>query len=254
MPERERGAFTIAWAGTLAFAVSLLWFVYSYSVRFTDPLAGVASGVPAGEEALNGNSTAAPIVVNLLLFTLFAVHHSVLARPRIKGYVTAVIPPELERSSYTWVASALFAAVCWWWQPVPGTLYRLDGSLRLIAYLVQAVGLVLTIHASRLLDVLDLSGVRAVERAAGAQPAQRHVPLKTTGIYALVRHPLYFAWALFVFATPDMTATRLTFATVSTLYLMLAIPLEERALVDTFGPAYDEYRRRVRWRMIPGLF
>ena len=254
MPERRRVAFTIAWAGTLVFAASLLWFVYSYLVRFVDPFASVASGVPAGDGPVNGDSTATPVVVNFLIFTLFAVHHSVLARPRIKQYVTAVVPPELERSSYTWVASVLFVAVCWWWRPVPGTVYRLDGVLHISAYIVQAVGLLLTVHASRLLDVLDLSGVRAVERAAGARPAQQHVPLKTDGVYGLVRHPLYFAWALFVFATPDMTATRLTFATISTLYLALAIPLEERALVDTFGAAYDAYRRRVRWRMIPGVY
>ena len=254
MPERRRVAVTIAWAGTLVFAASLLWFVYSYLVRFVDPLASVASGVPAADVPLEGDSTATPITINLLLFTLFAVHHSLLARPRVKRYITAVVPPALERSSYTWVASVLFVAVCWWWQPVPGTFYRLDGVLRACAYIGQAVGLLLTIHASRLLDVLDLSGVRAVERAASAQPADQHVPLKTDGVYGFVRHPLYFAWALFVFATPDMTATRLTFATVSTLYLALAIPLEERALLDTFGTAYHDYRRRVRSRMIPGIY
>ena len=245
MPERRRAALAIAWTGTLAFAASLLWFAYSYLVRFVDPS---ASAVPTV-----GDSTARAVVVNVLLFTGFAIHHSLLARPAVKRYIATVVPPELERSSYTWAASVLFAAVCWWWQPVPGTLYRLDGLWRALALVVQATGFVLTIHASRLLDVLDLSGVRAVHRAIAAQPA-RHVALETHGVYGFVRHPLYFAWALFVFATPDMTATRLTFAIVSTLYLALAIPLEERALVDTFGTAYDDYRRRVRWRMIPGLY
>jgi protein-S-isoprenylcysteine O-methyltransferase Ste14 len=167
--------------------------------------------------------------------------------------VHRLAPPELERSLYTWVASILFALVCWWWVPVPCTFYRLDGIWRAIVYGIQLGGILLTIRASRLLDVLDLSGVRAVERAASSQPAQ-HVPLKTTGLYGFVRHPLYFAWMLVVFATPDMTATRFVFALVSTLYLAIAIPWEERALVATFGRDYERYRERVRWRMIPGIY
>jgi protein-S-isoprenylcysteine O-methyltransferase Ste14 len=248
MPDRRRTAFAIAWAGTAAFAASLLWFLYSYQVRFEDPAVPTASRVPTASD-----SATAAVLVNLLLFSLFAVHHSVLARTGAKRYVHALAPPELERSLYTWVASVLFAAICWWWRPVPGTLYRLDGAARMLALALQVAGLALTIHASRLLDVLDLSGVRPVQRAADTAPPQ-HVPLKTDGLYGLVRHPLYFAWALFVFAAPDMTATRFTFAAISTLYLALAIPLEERALVATFGRAYEDYRRKVRSRMLPGLY
>jgi protein-S-isoprenylcysteine O-methyltransferase Ste14 len=151
------------------------------------------------------------------------------------------------------VASILFVLVCWWWRPVPGTLYWFDQPWRTLAFAVQAAGLVMTIHASRLLDVLDLSGVRPVQRAAANAPP-RHVPLKTTGVYGFVRHPLYFAWMILVFGTPDMTATRFVFAAVSTLYLGLAIPWEERALVEVFGREYEEYRRRVRWRMVPFLY
>ncbi len=248
MPDRRQTAFAIAWAGTFAFAASLFWFLYSYQVRFEDPAVSGASPVPTA-----GDSTTAAVLVNLLLFSIFAVHHSVLARSGAKRYVHTVVPPELERSVYTWVASGLFVLVCWWWRPVPGTLYRLEGVARVLAYAAQVTGLVLTVQASRLLDVLDLSGVRPVQRAADHTPPT-HVPLKTDGLYGFVRHPLYFAWAFFVFAAPDMTATRFTFAAISTLYLALAIPLEERALIDTFGTTYAAYRRRVRWRMIPGVY
>ena len=82
-------------------------------------------------------------------------------------------------------------------------------------------------------------------------PAE-HPPLTTRGLYGFVRHPLYFAWALFVFATPTMTGTRAAFAVISTAYLMIAIPWEERDLVATFGQEYEAYRRRVKTRMIPG--
>jgi protein-S-isoprenylcysteine O-methyltransferase Ste14 len=97
--------------------------------------------------------------------------------------------------------------------------------------------------------VLDLAGVRQVMPVAG--PAQ---PLKTYGVYGFVRHPLYFAWMLLVFGAPVMTMTRLTFAVFSTLYLAVAIPFEERSLTETFGRDYASYRRKVRWRMIPGIY
>jgi protein-S-isoprenylcysteine O-methyltransferase Ste14 len=80
------------------------------------------------------------------------------------------------------------------------------------------------------------------------------VPLETTGLYALVRHPLYFAWVLLVFGAPHMTGTRLAFALVSTAYLALAVPLEERSLIRVFGDEYRAYQRKVRWRMVPGLY
>ena len=249
MADRQRAAFVVAWGGTAAFGASLLWSLYCYLIRFEDPNKSLAaSAVPTPE-----GSAAMAVAIDIFLFSLFAFHHSLFARPSAKAVVRRLAPPELERSLYTWIASILFALVCWWWVPVPGTFYRLGGIWRAIAYGIQLGGILLTIRASRLLDVLDLSGVRAVERTASAEPP-RHVPLKTTGLYGFVRHPLYFAWMLVVFATPDMTATRFVFALVSTLYLAIAIPWEERALVATFGPDYERYRERVRSRMIPGIY
>jgi protein-S-isoprenylcysteine O-methyltransferase Ste14 len=239
-------ALAVAWGGSALFAVSLIWFVYCYLVRF-DTLDG-ASTVPTGARAF-----IRPAGVDVLLFSIFSLHHSVFARSGAKAIVLKAVPPYLERSVYTWVASVLFLLVCTLWQPVPGTLYRLEGPWRAGAYALQLLGLLLTVHASRLLDALDLAGVRPVQRARRGDPP-KHVPLETGGIYGFVRHPLYFAWALFVFATPAMTGTRAVFAVVSTAYLALAIPWEERALIDTFGDAYRAYQRRVRWRMVPGLY
>jgi len=222
------------------FAVSLGFFLYSYLVRF---------GRPAHADGRFG-----PIAVDALLFTVFAFHHSLFARPWVKQRLFGLraIGPQttpLERPAYVWIASLLFIAVCAAWRPVPGALYRVTGALAIAAYAVHVAGIVLTARGSARLDVLDLAGVRAVSPA----PA-RHVPLQTAGVYGFVRHPVYFAWVLMVFGTPHMTMTRLTFAVVSTLYLAIAIPLEERGLVDIFGAEYREYQQRVRWRMLPGLY
>jgi hypothetical protein len=238
--ERRISALVIAWAGGALFLASIVWFIYRYMVSF---------GVVATTGAI-----AAPLALNVALFSVFALHHSLLARSHIKQVVTTIVPAHLERSLYTWVASLLFIVVCTCWQPVPGLLYAIDGVASVLLYIAQAAGIVLTINASQKLDVLDLAGVRPVQRAATGSGAPAHVPLETSGLYAFVRHPLYFAWALFVFTTPTMTATRLTFAVISTGYLALAIPWEERSLRQTFGPAYETYQTKVRWRMIPGIY
>ncbi|MCA1561039.1 MAG: isoprenylcysteine carboxylmethyltransferase family protein [Acidobacteria bacterium] len=230
-------AAAFAWGGALAFASSLIFFAYSYIVRFEV----TGSGNPVG-----------PIAINVILFTLFALHHSLLARTRAKAWVTQLVTPALERSVYVWTASLLFLVVCRWWQPVPGVLYRSDGPWRGIAWALQAAGVILTIRATAALDVLDLAGVRALDAARGGGVV--HPRLETRGIYGFVRHPLYFAWVLMVAAAPDMTATRAVFAAVSTLYLAIAIPWEERALVTRFGDKYHAYRRRVRWRMLPFIY
>jgi len=161
--------------------------------------------------------------------------------------------PELERSIYTWAASLLFLAACAWWQPIAVTLYALDQPWRAAGYLVQCAGVILTIQSSARLDVFDLAGVRQVQRARdGAAP--RHVALETDGVYGFVRHPLYFAWILLVFGAPVMTGTRLAFAVLTTGYLAIAIPWEERSLIRIFGVDYEAYCRRVRWRMLPGIY
>lgn len=232
-------ARVIAWTGALVFAGSLLWFLYCYMVRF----GGV---VPRGP-------LLRPVLANILLFSVFALHHSLLARTGIKAALSRLLAPGLERSLYTWVASLLFIAVCSFWQPVPGLLYKLGGGWALAGYAVQAAGLVLTLRGASAVSFLDLAGVRPVLLAArGAVPS--HVPLATSGLYGFVRHPVYFAWVLLVFGAPSMTATRATFAIVSTIYLAAAIPWEERNLLEIFGPEYEHYRQKVRWRMMPGIY
>jgi methanethiol S-methyltransferase len=246
-------ALAFAWCGGAVFAGSLLFFLYSYLITF---------GRPA-ESA----STIEPLVIDSVLFTVFALHHSVFARPAVKNRLAAFLSAPLERSIYTWIASLLFIVVCAAWRRVPGDLYQLSGLAAIAGYTAQLIAILLIARSSARLDVLDLAGIRPfLSTRTGASPfdvaqgdpelaeGSEHVPLVNTGLYGFVRHPLYFAWALLVFAAPHMTMTRLTFALLSTAYLAIAIPFEERALVRIFGPQYREYQRRVRWRMIPGVY
>ena len=226
----------IAVGGGLAFAGSLLYFAFCYFVAFGAPAPGVSAG-PA-------------VAVNVLLFTAFAMHHSLLARTGLKSWLTRFVPASLERTTYVWVSSVLFALVCAAWQPVPGTFWRADGVLTWALLGVQAAAAVMTLVAARHLDVLELSGVRQ----ALSWPPRRPVTLDEHGPYSLVRHPIYLAWLLLVWATPFMNGTRFAFALTSSAYLIIAIPFEERDLRRAFGEAYGRYAARVRHRLIPGLY
>jgi protein-S-isoprenylcysteine O-methyltransferase Ste14 len=231
-------ALAVAWTGALVFVLSLGTFLYLYATTW---------GVEASGDPVR------PVFVDVGLFTLFALHHSLLARTGAKRLVTSVLPLWLERSAYTWVASLLFVLVCVKWRAVPGGLYALTDGWRLLGHAAQIAGLTLTMKPTAALDALDLAGVRQVLNARHATPP-RHVPLRTDGVFGIVRHPLYFGWVLVVFGAPTMTGTRFVFAAVSTLYLAIAVPFEERSLTEVFGHAYGDYQRRTRWRIVPGIW
>ena len=219
-PDRQRRASSgrgagrvFALVGGVLFAVSLVIALLQY--------AG-----PWGRTTLSGGVAAA--TWNTVLFTVFALHHSLFARAAIKQWIASAIPPWLERSAYVWISSGLFLLVCLTWQPVAGEAWRVDGSLATLLTGIQMVGIALTLAASRRLDILSLAGVRQAWASSPRTSAPES--LVETGLYRLVRHPIYFAWVLMVWPTPAMTGTRLCFAILSTLYLAVAIPFEERTL------------------------
>lgn len=238
LPVTQPGHLAVATLGGLTFVASLAYFAVSYTGRFGAVLD------PASSPART------PVVVDAALFTAFALHHSIFARTGVKTAITRLVPQDLERSAYVWIASVLFIAVCAWWQPVPGVLWRLDGLWRLPAIAAQIVAGGATLVAARQLGVLRLAGVQQVSATGAIEPPT----LDDSGLYGIVRHPIYLAWIVLVWATPTMTATRLTFAAISSAYLVAAVPFEERDLRRLFGEAYARYSRRVRWRIIPGVY
>jgi protein-S-isoprenylcysteine O-methyltransferase Ste14 len=229
------GARVVALAGGLFFIFSLVYFVWSYTVRFDTPATGTSPWRPAA--------------LDTLLFSVFALHHSVFARAGVKSWIVRTVPATLERSTYVWISSALLVAVCAGWQAVPGTIWTVEGAARGVMTIAQALAAAATLIAARRLDVLDLAGVRQAFESGGARPG-----LDDTGPYGLVRHPIYLAWIAFVFLAPAMNGTRLVFAVVSSAYLLIAVPFEERDLHRSFGDAYAAYTRKVRWRVLPFVY
>ena len=185
------------------------------------------------------------IALDAALFSVFALHHSLFARDAAKRWLDRV-PRELIRSVYVYIASSLLILVFVAWRPIGGELYRLNGLLEAAFAALQLGGVGLIARAVARIDPLELAGIR---RTSGSTEQ-----LQTSGPYRWVRHPLYFGWVIAVFGTPHLTGDRLTFAAISTAYLMLAVPWEERSLVRAFGDDYRRYQRDVRWRMIPFIY
>jgi len=239
----------LAQGGLLFFAYSLIYFAYRYASPFGRDVGGpIAPRVVAAD---------------VVLFSLFALHHSLFARDAFRKLITRIVGA-LERSFYVWIASALFIAVCALWRPVAGAAWRVTqpAAVWLIAA-AQLVGVWLALRSASLIDIRELSGLKQVEASSGAgrageaggvSEAGEAFEFKTRGPYGWVRHPIYSGWFLMVFAVPDMTMTRLVFAITSSAYLLIAIPFEERSLRRSSHGAYDRYTRQVRWRLVPRVF
>jgi methanethiol S-methyltransferase len=228
-----------AWMGALLFGASLAYFLFSYTVTFGENQQTTTLGTA--------------VAWNLTLFTLFALHHSVFARERVRLLVARNVPAAMERSVYVWIASLLLMIVCALWRPVPGTAWSVEAPLGWLVYGVLALGVWISVRSAAAIDVWELAGVRQVQTPNSQRPNSQP-EFRTTGPYGLVRHPIYLGWFLMVFGVPVMTGTRLVFALVSCAYLLIAIPLEERTLRRTAGGRYEEYMRLVPWKLLPKIY
>ena len=224
------GARVFVWLGGALFVLALTFCAWTYLAVMGRPAPATGWTAPA---------------IDALLLTLFALHHSLFARERVKDSIAQLIPATLVRSCYVWIASTLLILVCALWRPIGSELYAVRGFLALALIALQVVGFWITARAAAGINPLELAGIRPPAKSGG---------LQVTGPYQWVRHPLYLGWLLMVFGTPHMTGDRLTFAAITTAYLMVAIPWEERSLRRSFGEAYARYMRAVKWRMIPFIY
>lgn len=185
------------------------------------------------------------LAIDALLLTIFAVQHSVMARPWFKKVWTRVVPWTIERSTYVLCASAALALLMWQWRPLGGQVWAVEsGPARVLLYALFASGWLLVLYATFLINHFDLFGLRQVWLSLLGKPYSR-LGFGTPGPYRLVRHPLYFGFVCAFWATPHMTVTHLVFALVTTAYILVAIQLEERDLLREHGEAYASYRRGV---------
>jgi methanethiol S-methyltransferase len=223
-----------------AVAVYLLWVaVLGYATGF---FAGF--GVPKGID--QGPRAAVPVAVaiDLLLLLLFAVQHTVMARPWFKRRWTRIVPAPAERASFVLAASLVLALLFWLWRPVRGTVWNLSGPGADALWAVYAAGWATAVSSTFLISHFDLFGLRQAwlhaRRGRYSPP-----PFTERGLYGRIRHPLMAGFVVVFWSAPVMTAGHLLFAATATGYILVGIAFEEHDLIRSLGDTYAAYRARV---------
>ena len=185
------------------------------------------------------------ILINASLLLLFALQHSIMARPNFKKWWTKIIPEPLERSTYVLLASLCVTLMMWKWQPMGGIVWSTENAvIKSILFITYLIGWSIVFLSTFLINHFDLFGLRQVWLYFRGIP-YTHLPFRVPIFYRFVRHPLYFGFLIAFWSAPVMTAAHLLFAVLTTGYILTAIQLEERDLVKLFGEKYRNYRRWV---------
>jgi protein-S-isoprenylcysteine O-methyltransferase Ste14 len=232
-------------ARILAFLYGLAVYVL-FLAAFTYAI-GFVSGVAVPKTIDTG--TVVPlteaIVVNLLLLSVFAIQHSVMARKPFKRWLTKFIPASIERSTYVLFATLALIMILVHWRPIPAVVWQVsDPTLAMVVLGISFFGWGLLLLATSLINHFELFGLhQVIVNFLGRRMPEPH--FKTPVLYKVVRHPIYLGFIIAFWAAPVMTVGHLLFASVTTAYIFVGIWLEERDLIGEFGDEYRRYRRRV---------
>lgn len=192
------------------------------------------------------------IVVDVALIALFALQHTVMARPAFKRWWTRIVPEPIERSTFVLATVACLTVIMTYWAPLNDQLWQARASwLRAALWGLQGLGWLMVVGSTFLIDHWELFGVRQVIAHFRGRAVSRR-SFRTPSLYRIVRHPMMLGMLLGLWATPDMTMSRLAFAGAFTVYVMIGIRIEERDLVVALGDDYRRYQERVP-RLLPGL-
>jgi protein-S-isoprenylcysteine O-methyltransferase Ste14 len=224
--------------GLISYAVFLVTFLYA--IGFVSDLL-VLKTIDDGTSA----STSAAVVINIVLMSLFAIQHSVMARRPFKEWWTQYVPKSIERSTYVLFASLALILLFWQWRPLPNVVWHIENPQIAAAVTgLSFIGWLLVLTSTFLINHFELFGLHQVANNLTGQPmpAPR---FRTPLYYKFVRHPIYLGFIIAFWATATMTVGHLLFAAVTTAYIVVGALLEERDLADLFGDEYRCYRGRV---------
>lgn len=225
--------------GIIAYLIFLASFLYA---------AGFVGGflVPKSIDSGSTGATAPALLINLCLLSLFAVQHSVMARPAFKRWWTQIIPPAVERSTYVLASSLILFLLFWLWEPLPAVVWQVTQPWAVGAlWAAFGIGWLIVLISTFLINHFDLFGLRQVFLYFAGQ-SYTPVPFRTPWLYRVVRHPIMLGFLIAFWSIPTMTQGHLLFAAVVTAYVLIALRLEERDLLAHYGETYSAYQRQVR--------
>jgi methanethiol S-methyltransferase len=224
--------------GVVSYIIFFLSFLYA--IGFVGNLL-VPKTIDSGDVA----AIVPSLIINVVLLGLFAVPHSVMARPAFKQWFTRFIPAVIERSTYVLVSSLSLFLLYWLWQPMPGVIWNVESSFgSLILTSLFWFGWIVVLLSTFMTNHFDLFGLRQVYINFKGQEYS-HLEFKTIGLYRLCRHPLMLGFIIAFWATPTMTTGHLLFTVATTAYIFIALQFEERDLITFFGDVYKNYQEKV---------
>jgi protein-S-isoprenylcysteine O-methyltransferase Ste14 len=217
----------------------LIFFgTFCYAVGFVSAIL-----VPKHIDSVPESPLEYALLVNAGLLTLFALQHSVMARPAFKRWWTKLVPEPIERSTYVLLASLCLILLFWYWQPMGGVIWDVKSeTTRLILTSLCLLGFGIVLVTTFLINHFDLFGLRQVWLYFTGKKYEA-LAFRTPLYYKYVRHPLYLGFMIAFWSAPTMTAAHLFFAVLTTAYMLIAIQFEERDLITHFGKAYQDYKR-----------